>query len=120
MARFYIGQPVLCINDEQRPGVARRFPGLVWPRRGVVYHVRWNFDSNAHPHGVLTFVGLREIRNRNIMWPGRGVMHEAGFWEERFEPATDISVFEQQRETVEIMMGEPEPVEETQSEEEDA
>jgi hypothetical protein len=104
MARFYIGQPVVCVRDNILRGVAARYPGLMWPRKGVVYHVRENYDSGTPNLGVLTFVTLRELRNRRIRWPN-GALREAGFWEERFEPATDIGELDEVRKTVERYMG---------------
>lgn len=87
MPRFYIGQPVICVDDRLRPHVVRRFPGLQWPREGGRYTIRANIVSRG-----LCFVLLREIRNRKILYPQSHRYAEAGFWEERFEPATNIDL----------------------------
>lgn len=44
----------------------------------------------------LTFVLVTRISNRIITWPC-GTRYEAGFWEDRFAPATDISELEKAR-----------------------
>lgn len=99
MPRFYVGQPVICVNDELRPHVVARFPGLTWPRAGQRYTIRANIISRG-----FNFVLLREISNRKILYPRSHRYAEAGFWEERFEPATDISALERQRITVGAFM----------------
>lgn len=87
----------------------RRHPGLRWPRKGVRYTIRENIDSQAN-NTWLTFVTVGEIRNRTIRWPG-GRFHEAGFHEDRFEPATDISDLEKVSKTVGLFMGSDGPEE---------
>jgi hypothetical protein len=109
MARFYIGQPVVCVDGRVRPHVDRRYPGLRWPRRGVRYTIRENIDIDSHGDWI-TFVTVDEIQNRKIRWPG-GRKHEAGFHEDRFEPATDISDLEKVSKTVGLFMGNDGPVE---------
>jgi hypothetical protein len=109
MPLFYIGQPVICVNDQLFRGVVRRYPGLTWPRAGGRYVVRSMMDSNTPNLGWLTFITVQEIRNRKIRWPS-GVMAEAGFWEERFEPATDIGDLEEVRKSVEKFMDGSAPV----------
>lgn len=89
MAKFYVGQPVICVDDRLRPNVVRRYPNMTWPVRGQRYTIRANIPAKTSNMGMLTFVLLREIRNRKERYPG-GTVAELGFWEERFEPATDI------------------------------
>ena len=107
MARFYIGQPVVCVDGRVRPHVDRRYPGLQWPRRGRRYTIRENIDGKANG-GWLTFVTVGEIRNRKIRWPD-GRVAEAGFHEDRFEPATDISELKKAEKSHEIFTKDPSP-----------
>lgn len=100
MARFYIGQPVICVDDRLRRGAIQRYPGLTWPKAGQRYVIRGNIEG-----AVFTFVTVREIKNRIIRYPN-GVRAEAGFWEERFEPATDIGDLEATLKTIDNFMGE--------------
>jgi hypothetical protein len=90
MARFYNGQPVICVDDRLRRGPTRRYPGLIWPRKGQRYVIR---HAAIPQHGAHNFVTVVEIRNRVITWPC-GARFEAGFHEDRFEPATDITLLE--------------------------
>jgi len=96
MTRFYIGQPVVCVDGRVRRRVARRWPHIAWPKEGGRYVIRGNVETK-----VATFVLLREIRNKTIAYPNSKLRAEAGFWEERFEPATDIGELE----TIKNMVG---------------
>jgi hypothetical protein len=100
VARFYIGQPVICVDDRLRRGATQRYPGLTWPKAGARYVIRGIIEER------FTFVTVREIKNRIIRYPN-GVRAEAGFWEERFEPATDIGDFEATLRTIDKYMGSP-------------
>jgi hypothetical protein len=101
VARFYIGQPVVCVDDRLRRHVVRRYPGIRWPVAGVHYVIRGIIENDK-----LTFVTLREIKNATIRWPN-GARAEAGFSEDRFEPATDIGDLTRVAEHVGNFMGEP-------------
>jgi hypothetical protein len=90
VGRFYIGQPVICVDDRLRSGPTRRYPGLRWPKKGQKYVIR---HAAIPQRGAKNFVLVNEVRNRIITWPC-GVRFEAGFWEDRFEPATDITLLE--------------------------
>jgi hypothetical protein len=65
---------------------------MTWPVRGQRYTIRANL-SNLTQNGRCVFVLLREIHNRKDRWPN-GMVAELGFWEERFELATDITLLE--------------------------
>lgn len=90
MSRFYIGQPVICVDGRLKRGPTQRYPGLNWPKKGRKYIIR---VAAIPQRGARNFVLVQEIRNRIITWPC-GVSYEAGFWEDRFEPATDITLLE--------------------------
>jgi hypothetical protein len=90
VSRFYIGQPVICVDGRLRRGPTQRYPGLNWPKKGQRYVIR---VAAIPQRGSKNFVLLQEIRNRIITWPC-GAHYEAGFWEDRFEPATDITLLE--------------------------
>jgi hypothetical protein len=98
VARFYIGQPVVCINDRRGAFVRRNFPLANWIKKGARYTIRENMTARM-PNGVLTFVTLREVHNPYVAWHD-GQFMEMGFWEERFEPATDIGEFDETRKKV--------------------
>lgn len=94
MAKFYVGQPVLCVDgDFARASV--RVPNVTWPVEGRTYVVRAYVCGGLYP-GIV----VREITNRvvpyNGLWAGTGrnFKAEASFWDERFVPATDIGVLE--------------------------
>jgi hypothetical protein len=93
MAKFYVGQPVICVDDRLRRSVLARYPGMTWPKLGQRYTIRANLSAPTSNMGRLTFVLLREIRNRRARYPS-GMVAELGFWEERFAPATDIGDIE--------------------------
>lgn len=88
MSRFFAGQHVLCV-DGDFSRAALRYPQVTWPRHGGRYVVRGYACGGRYP-AVL----LRGITNPAVFYVQRwnpGVRRaEAGFWEERFEPATDI------------------------------
>lgn len=86
MARFYVGQPVICVKGGSNPNASRRYPGLRWPRKGQRYVIRC---AEVPQRGRMNFVLVAGLRNRVITWPC-GTRYEAGFHEDRFEPATDI------------------------------
>jgi hypothetical protein len=93
MARFYDGQPVVCVKGGSNPNAERRYPGLRWPVKGRRYTIRL---AEVPIRDKITFVLVQGISNRVIRWPC-GTRYEAGFWEDRFEPATDIGELEKAR-----------------------
>ena len=105
MARFYDGQPVVCVRGGENPHAGRRYPGLRWPVKGRRYVIR----KAEIPHrGKWTFVLVAGISNRIITWPC-GTRYEAGFHEDRFEPATDISDLKRAEKSHEIFTKDPSP-----------
>ena len=102
MARFYVGQPVICIDDRPNSWLDRHYPHVRWVVRGQRYVIRANIVADIS--GVKTFVLLREISNGKVVW-GDGKLRESAFWEERFEPATDISVLDEIRMDVDVFVG---------------
>lgn len=90
MGRFYVGQPVICVKGGSNPNAARRYPGLRWPRKGQRYVIRC---AEIPQRGRVNFVLVAGISNRVIRWPC-GARYEAGFHEDRFEPATDIGLLD--------------------------
>jgi hypothetical protein len=110
MAMFYVGQPVICIDDEIKPVVARMFPQVKnWPVRGQTYTIRRNMRIMTRMKGgwtPLTFVLLRELTNPRIMYMS-GRMEEAGFHEIRFVPATDIGDLKKAEKSHEIFTKHP-------------
>ena len=102
MPRFYIGQPVICVDD-RRNKYLRPFR-VKWVKMGQRYTIR------AYQHAVMPvnrpmdFVLLHEIHNPSVPWSD-GQFMEAGFWEERFEPATDISRLEEELMNAEMFVG---------------
>lgn len=101
MARFHNGQTVICVKGGSNPNADRRYPGLRWPVRGRRYVVR---VAEIPQRGRMTFILVSGISNRTIRWPC-GTRYEAGFHEDRFEPATDIGELDQVRKDVELFMG---------------
>lgn len=87
MARFYVGQPVVCVDGKIKPMVDRMWPGLNWPVHGKRYVVRGYVNVISGWPGVL----VREITNRRIRYLG-GSVAEASFSELRFAPITDEQV----------------------------
>jgi hypothetical protein len=110
--RFYEGQPVVCVNDTVSTQIARMFPGMTWPVRGQRYVIRRYVRAGA-PH--LPAVLLVEIKNRRVRYLD-GRVDEAGFWDERFAPITDIGDLEKIAKEVDQWMGEPEQVDEEETE----
>lgn len=92
MSKFYVGQPVVCVNGTPNPMALKVFPEIRWPVTGQHYRVR-GISRHEVPYGngneMLTFVVLSGLHNVKIVWTD-GDFSEAGFWEERFEAATDI------------------------------
>lgn len=88
--KFYPGQPVICINDDFRHTI-RKYnelaSGITWPVRGRRYVVRSYAIARVKYPSVL----LMEIKNRRVPYAD-GIVREAGFWDERFEPATENQV----------------------------
>jgi hypothetical protein len=82
MPKFYVGQPVICVDGDFEV-VSRRYPGCTWPRLGHRYVIRAYVLEYSHFPAVV----LREIENPLVRYRD-GVLREAGFWDERFEPAT--------------------------------
>ena len=97
-----MGQPVVCVDDRRSRWLSRYYPNVRWVVRGQRYVIRANMTADIN--GVKTFVLLREIRNAAVVW-GDGRLREAAFWEERFEPATDISELEELRMNAEMFIG---------------
>lgn len=97
MAKFYVGQPVICVDDRLRASVLRLYPQILnWPTQGQRYIIRSNItvmtQISRRVWKNLTFVTVRDMINPVITW-GDGQRAEAGFHEDRFEPATDIGEF---------------------------
>lgn len=101
MARFHRGQTVICVQGGQNPNAERRYPGLRWPVKGHRYVIR---EPEVPVRSRGTFVLVSSISNRVIVWPC-GTRYEAGFHEDRFEPATDIGELDAVRRAVERYMG---------------
>jgi len=105
---FYVGQPVICIDDEIKPVVARLFPQVKnWPVKGHTYTIRRNMRILTRTKGgwvPLTFVLVRELTNPRIMWMS-GRVAEAGFHEVRFVPATNIGDLTKVAKQVTLYMG---------------
>lgn len=109
MARFYIGQPVVCVDDRIRPSVARVYPQITdWPKAGAQYRIRANMTLmtrvSRRKWTPLTFVLVHGISNPLITW-GDGTRAEAGFHEDRFEPATNIGELEKVAQQTGLWMG---------------
>lgn len=92
---FFIGQKVVCINDDWGPLSCLL---LRTPRKDVVYQIRyirkpvWTFANAAD-----CYLLLEEIKN--LEWFGPGPDGEAAFTCDDFRPLidrkTDISIFQQ-------------------------
>lgn len=94
MSKFYVGQPVICVNGGRNPRAEALFPGLNWPETGAIYRVRAIYapmrtQISKSKSADLVFILLHGLHNRKISWPN-GMVAEAAFYEERFEPITDI------------------------------
>lgn len=93
---FHVGQLVLCADDDFDPNQIRRWPGVTFPRRGVVYTVRDAFVEprfTPRPHDL--FLRLVEIVNKpqeTYIGP-----YETMFGANRFRPLDDsrLEVFRQ-------------------------
>lgn len=96
---FYIGQAVICINDNFR--WARKYYSQVhsYPVKGGRYRVRAYACDGSKP-AIL----LRELFNPKVMYQD-GFIREAGFWEGRFVAAPlpeEISKLETKRTKVNL------------------
>lgn len=98
MPRFYIGQPVICVDDRLNKWLVRFHPNVKWVEAGQRYTIRGNHTAPMKS-GVMNFVTLQEIHNPAVVWSD-GIVREASFWEERFEPATDIGELDKVREKI--------------------
>lgn len=78
---FYIGQPVICINDNFSWARKRYAQVHSYPVAGSRYRVRGYVCEGAKPAIVLW-----ELTNPTVMYMD-GVIREAGFWEGRFVAA---------------------------------
>ena len=82
---FRVGQKVVCVNSEKRPGFGK-FSGDV-PQKGTIYTVSAYVENGTYGDPSVWLV---EIKNHNGY--GRG---DIGYWAERFRPLvstkTDIS-----------------------------
>jgi hypothetical protein len=76
---FYIGQHVICINDDFS-WVKKKYPNakVNWPRFAQRYIVRGYVCDGSHPAIVL-----QEIKNPDVIYKN-GAIREAGFWDARF------------------------------------
>jgi len=101
MSEFYVGQEVVCIDDDFTPGryhASRRYwisRGEVFPRAGVHYHIREFVDD-----GDDACVRLIEIINKTLLYKFDGgvVRHwEPSFKLSRFRPINPnaIAIFRQ-------------------------
>jgi hypothetical protein len=90
MRKFYIGQPVVCINDNfsWAKRVFSTFP-IAYPSLGQRYVVRaYLYIGDDKP-----IIALAGITNIKIPYTD-GVWREAGFWDGRFAPVTEQQVKE--------------------------
>lgn len=87
MARFYIGQPVVCINDKISHEIRILYPNNKWPVQGQKYHVREYVPIRRGHPAIL----VHEIRNSRVCYFD-GTIYEGGFAEFRFAPVTDEQV----------------------------
>lgn len=75
---------MICINDNFNRAM-RIYKRVTWPKKGCRYVIRDYVHLKDTPAVVL-----REIHNVDVVYSD-GTIKEAGFWDERFVPATDIS-----------------------------
>lgn len=76
---FYIGQAIICINDDFRWS-RKHYPAILgYPVFGKRYTVRNYITAGSHPAIVL-----QEIRNPDVVYLHNKGVHEAGFWDQRF------------------------------------
>lgn len=95
MSKFYVGQPVVCVNGTPFRGAARLYPNMRWPEEGRHYRIRAIYPPINTRIGRtrwehLIFVLVSGLHNAPVTW-SNGMVAEAAFWEARFEPATEIS-----------------------------
>ena len=88
--RFYVGQPVICVNDRWGATAVRCYVenGLTFPFKNRLYHVRSYLFYRARGGWMIT---LEEIANPVVTYDF-GLRCEAGFMERRFEPRTEGQV----------------------------
>lgn len=105
--KFYVGQPVICVNDDFTRA-DKYYPGITWPVRGRRYVVRGYVADGSARIGfsrvVYAAIVVMEIRNRRVRYMDGGV-REAGFWDERFEPATSIEDLKKVATDVDLWLG---------------
>ena len=83
--KFKPGESVVCINDDFSWARKKYSPiKLTFPVRGKCYVVRRYVIGGAKPAIVL-----QGIVNPPVVY-NNGSIHEAGFWDERFERAPSI------------------------------
>lgn len=80
---FFIGQPVICINDDfsWAKKTYHSIPLLAWPKMGTRYIIRAYLCGGKKPA-----VALQGIVNPEVIYAD-GRKREAGFWEGRFVAA---------------------------------
>ncbi len=87
MSRFYVGQPVVLVNDDWPSFWFSKWANdSTRPVRGRTYHVR-SYQLLSPPICIT----LMEIKNPLVRWRD-GTINEAGFAEFRFAPITDEQV----------------------------
>lgn len=76
---FYIGQAIICINDDFKWS-RKHYPKIIaYPIFGQRYTVRDYVCVGSHPAIVL-----QEIRNPDVIYMNNKKVAEAGFWDQRF------------------------------------
>ena len=84
--KFNAGESVICINDDFSWARRNYRPyKLTYPVRGQCYVIRGYVIGGKKPAVVL-----QSISNPRVPY-NDGIWREAGFWDERFERAPDIS-----------------------------
>lgn len=111
MSRFYVGQPVICVRGGPNPASLKL--NLDWPVTGSQYRIRAVYAPMRTRVGLrkwanLTFVLVHGITNKDVKY-GNGVVAEAAFWDERFEPATNIDGIRSVLTSVDNFMGDDGP-----------
>lgn len=87
MARFYIGQPVVCIDGRVSLEIRTLYPSNRWPVQGQRYVIREYVPLRRGIPAVL----LHEIRNKKVCYFD-GTVYEGGFAETRFAPVTESQI----------------------------
>jgi hypothetical protein len=80
---FYVGQPVICINDDFKFS-RKKYPDprISYPSFGKRYTVRSYVCGGKYP-GIV----LEEFTNPEVKY-FNGEIREAGFWDQRFVGAS--------------------------------